>query len=541
MSNQANYPFAPARCRDVARALPESSALVTFGVMTAKYVALAVFVILMIFARVAFADEGLAPLGHIAEPVASGKTEADTWGPVPTEKPSIANLAPALLPYFNNGPVFGLPGTVTGDLGIRTQLTGDWGGVRTDLARRGYFFDMYSTSTYQDVKSGGLKTGSAFMQNTQLSLNVDTGRAGLWPGGLFHFTLESRYGSSPANTFTVGAMAPQYYGLALPGPFFANDTLPTEYYLTQSLDPKFSLLLGKLNVLYLADQTLFGDSYKYYFANFNFNKNPIALNFFNTTSLAAVGVWTPTDWVTIAGGVFDPNSKADNLATHAFDRVNIYGASIFSYNVGGLPGQSWAQFNWTNKPKVDLASPFTQLSPAAIPQAVATLVGSPSTAGLPINFKSESWTTIANFSQYLFVKDDSADIAGKLKRGQPLRGIGIFGRVGYAPPETNTITRDASVALLVNGLFDSRRYDSFGAGFYYNAISNNLKNSVGQLTAGTATVKDEKGMEVFYDFALTPAIRLIPSYQHIWNPLTAEVATNQRTANVFLARLSIAF
>ena len=66
----------------------------------------------------------------------------------------------------------------------------------------------------------------------------------------------------------VGSTAPQYYGLALPGPFFANDTLPTEYYLTQSLDPKFSLLLGKLNVLYLADQTLFGDGYKYYFARY---------------------------------------------------------------------------------------------------------------------------------------------------------------------------------------------------------------------------------------------------------------------------------
>jgi porin len=509
--------------------------------MMAKHLLLGIVVILLMSGRNSLADEGLGGTRHIVEPVPSGGAQADPWGPVPTKEPSIANLAPGLLPYFNNGPVFGMPGTVTGDLWDRTQLTGDWGGTRTDLARRGFFFDLYSTSAYQEVASGGLKTGSAFVQNTQLSINVDTGRAGLWPGGLLHFTVESRYGSSPDKTFTVGSTAPQYYGLALPGPFFANDTFPTEYYLMQSLDPKFSVLLGKLNVLYLADQTLFGDSYKYYFANFNFNKNPIALNFFNTTSFAAVGVWTPTDWVTVAGGVFDPNSKADNLATHAFDRVNIYGASIFSYKVGGLPGQSWAQFNWTNKPKVDLASPFTQLSPAAIPQAVAALVGSPSTEGLPINFKSESWTTIANFSQYLFVKDDSAEIAEKLKSGQPLRGIGIFGRVGYAPPETNTITRDASVALLVNGLFDSRQYDSFGAGFYYNAISNELKNSIAQLTAGTATVKNEKGTEVFYDFALTPAIRLIPSYQHIWNPLTAEVARTQRTANAFLVRLSVAF
>jgi hypothetical protein len=29
-------------------------------------------------------------------------------------------------------------------------------------------------------------------------------------------------------------------------------------------------------------------------------------------------------------------------------------------------------------------------------------------------------------------------------------------------------------------------------------------------------VKNESGIEAFYDFTLTPAIRLIPSYQHSW-------------------------
>jgi hypothetical protein len=113
----------------------------------------------------------------------------DSWRPVPTKKASVANLAPYLLPYFNNGPVFGLAGTDSRDFRYRTQLSGDWGGLRTDLARHGFFFDLYSTSAYQDVASGGLKTGSAFIQNTQLSINMDSGRAGLWPGGVFHITL----------------------------------------------------------------------------------------------------------------------------------------------------------------------------------------------------------------------------------------------------------------------------------------------------------------------------------------------------------------
>jgi len=464
----------------------------------------------------------------------------DSWRPVPTKKASVANLAPYLLPYFNNGPVFGLPGTEVGDFRHRTQLSGDWGGIRTDLARHGLFFDLYSTSAYQNVASGGLKTGSAFIQNTQLSMNVDTGRAGLWPGGVFHITLEARNGSSsPQDTFTAGSTVPQYTGLAFPGPFFVHDVLPTEYFLFQSLTPKFSVILGKVNVLTHADQTFFGNSYKYDFANLNFNKNPMALNFYNTTSWAAVGVWTPSKWLTTAAGVFDPNSEADNLATKAFDRVNIYGITIFSYKIGNLPGQSWAQANWTNKPKIDLKSPFGQLSPSEVPQAVGVLLGTPSAQALPINYKGKSWVTIGNISQYLFVKDHPEAVAEKLGSGQSLRGIGLFGRIGYAPEETNTITRDAKVALFAYGLSDHRPNDRFGLGIYHNGVSQPLKNDLKQLAGAAATVKNENGLEVFYDVAITPAIRLIPSYQHIWNPMTAGVAKNEHGADVLLLRTSL--
>jgi porin len=472
------------------------------------------------------------------EPTSSSVTAADSWGPVPTGKTSLANLAPALLPYFNNGPVFGISGTDAGDFWHRTQLTGDWAGARTDLARHGLFFDVYSTSAYQDVASGGLQTGGAAIQNTQLSINIDTGRAGLWSGGLFHLTLESRDGSSsPQKTFTAGSSVPQYTGLAFPGPFLVHDVLPTEYFLLQSLAPKFSVLLGKINVLTVCDHTLFANSYKYDFANLNFNKNPMALNFYNTTSWSAVGIWTPSKKLVVAAGVLDPNSQADNFATNAFDRVNVYGTAIFSFKIGGLPGQSWAQFNWTNKPKVDLKAPFGELPSDVNSQALGILLGIPSSEALQINYKSTSWVTLGNFSQYLFVKDPSGAIAEKLGSGQPLRGIGVFGRIGYAPEETNPITRDGSAALIANGLSDHRPNDSLGVGIYHSGISQLLKDDIARLT--TATPKNENGLEVFYDFAITPAIRVIPSYQHIWNPLTASVMKNEHGADVFLVRLSL--
>src|SRR5579864_8640001 len=76
--------------------------------------------------------------------VSSSGTADDGWGAVPTKKASLVNVAPFLLPYFNNDRVFGLSGTDAGDLWHRTQLSGDWGGVRTNLVRHGFFLDLYS-------------------------------------------------------------------------------------------------------------------------------------------------------------------------------------------------------------------------------------------------------------------------------------------------------------------------------------------------------------------------------------------------------------
>ena len=138
-------------------------------------------------------------------------------------------------------------------------------GAAFEQAWRSMAFSLIYTqrAAYQDVASGGLKTGSSFVENIQLSINIDTGRAGLWPGGLFHFTAGSRFGDSAKNTFTAGSSVPQNTGLAFPGPFLDSDIYPTEYFLVQALTPQFSLLLGKLTIVNIAEQTLFDDSAKY--------------------------------------------------------------------------------------------------------------------------------------------------------------------------------------------------------------------------------------------------------------------------------------
>src|SRR5256885_17129959 len=81
----------------------------------------------------AIATENFAGFRHIdvsGEPPEATQAAPD-WGPVQTDKASIANLSPVLLPFFNNGPEFGLPGAVFGDLWQIRQLTGDVCGIRS--------------------------------------------------------------------------------------------------------------------------------------------------------------------------------------------------------------------------------------------------------------------------------------------------------------------------------------------------------------------------------------------------------------------------
>jgi len=165
---------------------------------------------------------------------------------------------------------------------------------------------------------------------------------------MIHLTAQSRYGDSPEDTFTAGTFVPQYTGLVEPGPLLSHETDLSEWFLVQALSKTTSVVLGKISDVFIPDQTLFGDSYKYFFANFNLNKNPMTTNFYHPVALAALGVWAPMKGLVIGGGVLDPNSNANNFATDAFASVNLYGTAIASYSIGGLPGQFSPSFNWSN-------------------------------------------------------------------------------------------------------------------------------------------------------------------------------------------------
>jgi len=81
-----------------------------------------------------------------------------------------AGEAPATTPY-------------SGDIWTRSTLTGDWGGLRNQLAEKGVTFDLSITQVGQGVVRGGKNGAWQYGGRGDIVMNVDSGKLGLWPGG----------------------------------------------------------------------------------------------------------------------------------------------------------------------------------------------------------------------------------------------------------------------------------------------------------------------------------------------------------------------
>jgi porin len=78
--------------------------------------------------------------------------------------------------------------------------------------------------------------------------------------------------------------------------------------------------------------------------------------------------------------------------------------------------------------------------------------------------------------------------------------------------------------------FEVRQNDKFGEGFFYKGLSSRLKDALQPL------LRDEYGMEVFYNLALTPWLRVTGDVQVI-----RPVLTNRDTAVFFGLRTQVVF
>jgi porin len=84
------------------------------------------------------------------------------------------------------------------------------------------------------------------------------------------------------------------------------------------------------------------------------------------------------------------------------------------------------------------------------------------------------------------------------------------------------------VGLGGTGLIPGRSRDHWGFGYYYAAPSNDLKDSL----ASVLKIRDEQGVEIFYNFAVTPWFTLGADLQIIRPSLANDQAVFLGLRNV---------
>jgi porin len=379
----------------------------------------------------------------------------------------------------------------SGDFWSRSTLTGDWGGARNNLAEKGITFDLSLTQAYQGIVSGGKERVWHYGGHGDLNINVDTGKLGLWPGGFFAVEVEGNYNES-VNGYT-GALMPVNTSQMFPTPIGDNLNVPA-FNFTQFLSPYFGVMFGKFATLSstAGDMNEFahgngkGDTQ---FMNMAFNLNPVVSTTVPYSTLGAGAIVLPTKnphEAIISFMVMQTNGKA---STSGFSDLNqnlltFIGEGRIKTNFFGLTGHQLFGVAYSNKEY------------GSIDQNARVIIETGE-----IEKKKGSWNIHYNFDQYLY----------EPKKGSG-QGIGIFGRFGASDGNPNFMQYFYSIGVGGKGVISGRPLDEFGIGYYYLDVKS--PTFTGPF-ATRSVLGDEQGFEAYYNFAITPWMKLTPNIQII--------------------------
>src|SRR5215510_13214644 len=326
-----------------------------------------------------------------------------------------------------------------GDFWSRSTLTGDWGGLRNEWAQKGVTIDLNVTQIGQGVVNGGKSSAWQYGGRGDLTINLDSQKLGLWPGGFFNLELEGNWALSVNRN--TGALMPVNTSQILPLPPGDIFGVPA-WNFAQFLSPYFGLTLGKFATI----TDISGDMNDFahgkgatQFMNMAFNFSPLLAFTVPYSTLGAGIVVLPTkdpkeaivtlfvlstNGVATTSGFEDLNGNAITVAGEGRVRTDFF----------GLTGHQLFGTSFSNKK-------FT-----SIDQRLRSIIETNS-----LTPEKVSWNIFYNFDQYLYEPKKGAD-----------RGIGVFGRLGVSDGNPNFMNFFDSFGVSGKVIFEVRPFDKFG-------------------------------------------------------------------------------
>jgi porin len=379
---------------------------------------------------------------------------------------------------------------------------------REILEGKGLSLDLVFTGDFVTNHSGGLKTNSdvdthiSYLSNTDLMVEFDTEKAGLWKGGKFYGHFFNHHGADPSENY-IG-------DLQIADNIESEEkTKVYELWYEHTFDfysTSLSMLIGQHDLNSEFNITEYGSLFLQ--SSFGFNNeisNNILVSNFPVAALGFRIKWEPTESLYIMAEISD-----------------------------GDPGKSYSGLHW----KLDSKEGFVTFYELGY-----HFGNKEESRTMPGTYKLGCWYHTDEFDDVR-----GMDVSGNPRQhsdnygiyflanqmllpGKEKKGLGAFFQVGVVPEDRNQVDFYIGGGFHFRGLIPSREDDIFGVAVAHASISENLRD-VKKMD------RHETAMEVTYRASFFSFLSVQPGLQVIFNPGADSALDN---AIVSILRVQINF
>lgn len=378
----------------------------------------------------------------------------------------------------------------------RDKLTGDWGGLRTNLSKdHGVDLEVRYSSFYQDVTSGGVDTGHAYANKVDSWLNIDMNKLfGTWKGLSISAHMETRHGDDVLDKAGAFVLPNAALMFPLPGDYHGNQV--TGLMISQTLfDGKAEIIGGKLQAFDLL-QGFFPHTTDYGLDGFmNANSMMSMLTWGRWLTLSQYGVsgytikhGMPSTGFIVAGSenVTNTWSMTDSFS----DGFGVMFFHRFVYSLGGKMGYLYLAPGFSTRyyPATDPVD--WTLNPAE---------------GLESTKKKKPWSFAAYLYQVIWQHE-----------GNDKRFAQVFVGASLTDDDPSFSDWDVFANTQAFGPFDARPNDRMGIAYHFYHIADNFDDLVSSIP-GENLRSNTWTTELFYNIEINRWLHLTPNVQYAQN------------------------
>ena len=387
------------------------------------------------------------------------------------------------------------------DILTRKKLTGDWGGLRTDLHDHGIDIGLRQSHYGQGVASGGVRKNGEYGGTMDYRAHIDGKKlVGTWEGLSIDIHARTRYGRDV--NADVGNLVLQNTGLLMPGVGNYHGTDVTGLTLTQ-IFPFFgkpAMING--GILDIVD-LLTG-----FFPNIGYGQE----GFMSANSMIPVLPWLgAVQGLSLYGGsvtTINTEHKAPEtgfFVTGTENESQSLGSVSDAFDkgvwMGGFHRLFWKLGDKGDKPGyfMVLATGSTRNQKSNNPNDIVFVPGQ---GVVNTNQSKKPWDVS------LFVYQEFWQAVGNPDRKTTIM---LGGTMGPGNPQFAQYSFFANLETF--GLMKSRPHDRMGVGGWGSLLSDNFK----KLVSPVIDLRDLWGVEVYYSVQIIPSVHLTADLQFVQN------------------------